>query len=102
MAIQGFPEEFQRSLLVTPLCDEAFEQFSLVVDSAPEIVFHPVDLHENLVEMPPTMPEIPHRLDAAAPDLRRENRPEAVPPESHRLMRDVDAALVQQILDVPQ
>jgi hypothetical protein len=48
------------------------------------------------------VPEIPHRLDPAATDLRRENRPEPVPPESHRLMRDVDAALVEQVLDVPQ
>ncbi len=48
------------------------------------------------------MPEGPHRLDPVAPDLRRENRPEAVSPEPHRLMRDVNAALVQQVLDVQE
>jgi hypothetical protein len=64
-----------------------------VINSAPEIVFHAVDLHENLVEMPASMAEIPHRLDPATADLGRENRAEPVPPEPHRLVRDVDAAL---------
>jgi hypothetical protein len=92
----------QRCFLVAALRDEALEHFDFVINSAPEVVFHAVDLHENLVEMPPTMPEIPHRLDPAPPDLRRENRPKAVPPEPHRLMRNVDPALVQQVLDVPE
>ncbi len=73
-----------------------------MVDSAPEIVLHAVDLHENLVEVPASMPEIPHRLDPTPAYLGRENRPEPVPPEPHRFMRDVDAALVQQVLDVPE
>jgi hypothetical protein len=48
------------------------------------------------------MPERPHRLDPAAPDLSRENRPEPAPPEPNRLMRDIGPALVQRVLDVPQ
>jgi len=48
------------------------------------------------------MPEVPHRLDPTATDLRRENGPEPVPPEPRCLMRDVDAALVQQVLDLAQ
>ncbi len=73
-----------------------------MIDSAPEIVLHPVDLHEHLVEVPASMPETPHRLDAAAPDLRGKDGAETVPPEPNRLMCDIDAPLVQQILDVPQ
>ena len=48
------------------------------------------------------MPERPHRLDPAAPDLGRENRPEPIPPEPHRLMRDIDAPLMQKVVDVPE
>ncbi len=126
----------QRCFLVPALRHKAFEHFALVIDGAPEIVFHGVDLHENLVEMPAPMSESSHCLDPAAPDLRRENRPEAVPlehdvfrrkhimllsyyyrvlfcekPDStfsqhalepHRLMRDVDAALMQQVFHIPQ
>lgn len=36
-----------------------------------------------------------------APVLRRENQAEPVPPESFGLVTDLDATLVQQILDVP-
>ncbi len=102
VATERFPEEFHGRFLIPPFRDEALEHLSFVIDGAPEIVFHPVDLHENLVEMPPTMPEIPHRLDAAAPNLGREDGAEPLPPKPHRLMGDVDASLVQQVLDVPQ
>ena len=32
MPLQRFPEKFQRYLRVAPLCDKAFEDFSLVSD----------------------------------------------------------------------
>jgi hypothetical protein len=48
------------------------------------------------------MPECPHRLDPVPPDLGGEDRPEPVPPKPDRLMGNVDAALVQQVFDVPE
>jgi hypothetical protein len=54
---------------------EAFEHFTLVIDNAPEIVLHPVDLHENVVEVAALMKERTHRLNAAPPDPEREDRP---------------------------
>jgi hypothetical protein len=44
-------------VLVAALRHEAFEHFTLVIHGAPEVVLHPVDLHENLVERPLPMPE---------------------------------------------
>ncbi len=41
-------------------------------------------------------------LHPLLPDLIGEHGPEPPPPEPHRLMADVDAALVQQVLDVAQ
>jgi hypothetical protein len=35
-------------------------------------------------------------------DLAGEHRPKPVPPQPHRLMADVDAALEQQVLDIAQ
>ena len=84
------------------MIDEALEHLAFVVDSPPEIVPLTVDLHENLVEMPAPMPEISHRLDPAAPDLGRENRPEPVPPEPHRLVTNVNPAFEQQVLHIAQ
>ena len=73
-----------------------------MIDRAQEIMRYTVDLHKDLVEMPSPMPEMPHRLHPAAPDLRCGNRPEPVPPEAHRLMCDIDPALVQQVLHIQE
>jgi hypothetical protein len=37
-----------------------------------------------------------------APDISREKRSEAVPPQPYRLMADIDPAFKEEILDVPQ
>ena len=65
------------------------------MNCAQEVVPHPVDLHEHLVEMPAPMPERPHRLDPATSYLGREDGAELVPPAPHHLMRDMDAALYE-------
>ncbi len=41
-------------------------------------------------------------MQAILPDFRCENRTEPVPLEPHRLTTDVDAALEQQILGLPE
>jgi hypothetical protein len=38
----------------------------------------------------------------AAPEFGGKDQTKSVPPEPDRLMRDIDAALMQQVLDVPQ
>lgn len=58
-----------------------------------------VDLHENLVQVP-TPAARPHPLDAALSDLGGKKRPEPVPPKPHGLVADIDAAFVQQVLDI--
>jgi hypothetical protein len=44
----------------------------------------------------------PHSLDPLATDLGGEHRAEAVPPKPHGFMADLDAALTQEVLDVPK
>jgi hypothetical protein len=43
-----------------------------------------------------------HPIDPLAPNVRREHRPEPIPPEPHRLVTGIDAALEQQVLNVAQ
>jgi hypothetical protein len=43
-----------------------------------------------------------HPADPLAPDVSGEHRAEAVPPQPDRLVANVDAALEQQVFDVPQ
>src|SRR5437870_4500028 len=48
------------------------------------------------------MPEPAHPAYALPSDVTGEHRSEPVPPVPDRLMADVDPALEQQVLDVPQ
>jgi hypothetical protein len=85
-----------------PLVDEDFEHLTLMADGTLEMVLYPVDLHENLIEVPAPMSERAHRLDPTSADLRREDGAKPVSPEPHCLMRDIDPSLVQQVFDIPQ
>ena len=59
-----------------------------------------VDLHENLVEVPPVVRVRTHPLDPSLTDLRSEKRAKLHSPKSDRFMADVDAALMQKIFDI--
>jgi len=67
----------------------------------PKVVLLAVDLHENLVQMPPPAARL-QGLDPPLLDLGREHRTETKPPISDRFVANVDAALVEQILNVPK
>ena len=67
----------------------------------PDVVSFPVDLREDLVQMPPPIAR-PNPFDPAFSDLIGEHRAEPMPPKSNSFVADIDAALVQQILDIPQ
>ncbi len=41
-------------------------------------------------------------MNAPLPDLRRKNRAEPVPPETYRLVADIDATFEKKIFDLPQ
>ena len=99
--LQRFLQEFQCGFLVARLRHKAFEPLALVVDGPPKIVLPTVDLHEDLVKVPvPTAR--PHPRNPAFSDFRSKKRPEPVPPKPHRLVADLNPALVQQVLDVAQ
>jgi hypothetical protein len=72
-----------------------------MVHGAPEVVPLTVDLHENLVKMPLPMARS-QPLDPALADLVREHQAETMPPEPHSFMAHVDAALVEQVFDIPE
>jgi hypothetical protein len=43
-----------------------------------------------------------HAANPLPADIAREHRPEPVPPVTHRLVADVDAALEQEVFHIPQ
>ena len=66
----------------------------------PEVHHLAIQLHEHLVQVPTPVPETPHPQHTLAADLTRKHRAEPVPPESHRLMAEVDPALEKKILHI--
>ena len=94
-------EEFQCSFLIAFLGDEAFKHLPFVVHRAPQVVPPPIDLHEDLIEMPLPVARS-HPLDPALLDLTGEHRTEPMPPKSDCFVADLDAPFMQKILDIPE
>ena len=84
------------------LGDVAFQYLAFVDHSPPQVVRLAVDLHENLVEMPPPVRKRSHPTDSVSADLCREHRAKSVSPEPNRFMTSLDAALMQKVFNVPQ
>ena len=59
------------------------------------------DLHKDFIQVPAPAAGS-QGVDPLLPDLGGEHRSEPVPPEPHRLVANLDAALMQQVLNVPK
>lgn len=88
-------------MAITVSGDISLQHLTFVINGAPEVVKLSVDFDEDLVEVPGPVRKFLTGYPPLA-DLRREHRPEAVPPKSNGLVRDIDAAFVEQVLDIPQ
>ena len=97
-----FPEEFQCRFAIPSLGDIAFKHLTLVIYGAPQVVGFTVDLYEHLVQMPLPIRMSTKLLNPFSSDLSGKHRTKTVPPEPHSFVADIDAALVQQIFDIPQ
>ena len=90
------PRKLKRSPAISAPRGQDLEHFAFVIDRVPQIAGLPVDPHEHLIKVPasdrPVAPGYP-----PPPDLAGEQRAKTVPPEPHRLVADVDAALGQQV-----
>lgn len=102
LALHRFPQEPQRRLAIPRLQDIGLERLALVINRSSEIMRLAADLHEHLVQMPSPLRERPHLRGPLPSDLAGEHRAKAVPPAAHHLMADLDAALVEKILHIPQ
>ncbi len=72
-----------------------------MIDGAPEVMCLAVDPDKHLIQVPSPL-RIGPTMNAPLPDLRRENRAEPVPPETYRLVADIDATFEKKIFDLPQ
>lgn len=102
VALQRLLQKRQSRYFISLFRDIALENFALMVDDAPKVMLLPIDHHKHLVEVPAPVTEPAHLRHTLATDLRGEHGAEPVPPKPHSLVANVDPALEQQVLNVPQ
>src|SRR3954452_2070653 len=92
---QELAHEPDGGLRVSPALNQHVEDFALVIDSAPKPEPFAADPDHHLVQVPRCA-----RPRPPASQFAGEERPELPDPAPDRLVRHVDAALGQEILDV--
>ena len=97
-----FPEEFQCGLAIPALSNEAVENLPFMIDSPRKIVLLPIYVHEHFIQVPLPMCPRTHSVHPSPTDFSSKHRTKAVPPEPHRLVADIDATFMQQILDIAE
>lgn len=102
IALHRFSQEFQGRSLVPGLRDVSFEDLAFMVDRAPEVVRLASNLHEHFVQVPAPLRHLAHSLGSPFPDRSRKMGPEPLDPEPHTFMTNINATLMEQVLDVPQ
>ena len=80
----------------------AFQHFAFVIYSPPEIVGFSVDFYEHFVQVPLPIRMSAKVLNPFSSDLRGKQRAKPVSPKSNRLVADLNAAFVQQILHISE
>lgn len=97
LALQELAQQFQRRMLVAAALNQHVQHLSLVIDGAPEEQPPPANANHHLIEMPSA------RWGRPTPaQVGREQRTELQRPTPDRLIADVDPALRQQLLHVPE
>jgi hypothetical protein len=91
----------QRCLAIPPFRGENLKHLTFVIDSPPQIVSLAIDLYEDLVEVLAPV-RICVVMKPTFPYLDYANWAEPVPPESYRLMADVDAPFMKKVFNIAE
>ncbi len=97
MLLEQLSHQLECRSLVTFGLDQEVQNLAFSVDGAPEIHPPSADLYKHLIKMPPVVrpwPEASEPPCIAVSELEN--------PTTHGLVRHVEAALGQQILDVSE
>ena len=95
LLLQQLSQQFPRRSSAASSLDQEVEHLPFIVDRPPQPVFSATDLYDHLVEMPTRA-----RAWAVASKIAGDQPPELQKPAPHRLVRNVDATLGQQFLDI--
>ena len=70
-----------------------------MIHGTPKVMHLAINLNKYLIQKPPPVRVCAHLLNSFAADFSSEHRAKSIPLIPHRFVADVDAALVQKILD---
>ncbi len=95
LLLQQLSQQSPRRLSAASWLDKEVQNFTFVVDRPPQPMSPAADPDDHLVE-------VPARTGArtATTEIARNQPPELQQPKSNRLVRNIDATLGQQILDI--
>ena len=102
MALHRPLQKRQCSLAISVLRGKNLKHLAFVIHRPPQIMHLTIDLHEDLVQVPAPLRQGPQRSRSLLPDLCGKHRTEPIPPEPHRLVADINTALMEQIFDLSQ
>nr|WP_233348652.1 hypothetical protein [Henriciella algicola] len=100
--LHRFSEKPQGPCFIASFRDLAFQHVALMVESPSKIVGLSADLHQDLVEVPLPLTDFPHIVRTANADLAGKHRAQAINPEPHALVADINSALMEQVFDIPK
>lgn len=73
-----------------------------MIDCAPQVMFLSSDLHEQLVQMPLPLRHLTHCFSYPFTDLTEKMAFKPFAPETDAFVANINAALTQQVFDIPQ
>ncbi len=95
-------QELQRSPAIPPLRRENLQHLAVVIHGASQGVRLAADPDQHFIQMPSPLVMTSMLMNAPLPDLRGEHWTKSVPPESYRLVADIDTPLKQETFDLLQ
>lgn len=78
------------------------QHFALMIAGSPAVMRLSVDLHEDLVQVPPPLRDLPQESGSLHSNLVGEHWTEPVDPEPDVCVADIYPSLIQQVFDVPE
>lgn len=95
-------QKFKHSLAISLLCDVGLKDFTLMIDGSPKIMNLAINPNEKLIQMPPPLWQVFHRLGPLLSDFSGEFRPEPIPPSTNCFVADINGAFVENIFNLSQ
>jgi len=94
VAFHDFFEESQSRLAVASLAHKGLQDFTLVINSPPQIMCFTIDEYKHFIKMPTPVGIIWRRMNSLFPNFSDKHRTKTVPPIANCFVTYVDTSLM--------